>query len=249
MPPNNRVKLAARWWLLRLAAARRSRVLGGPKGAASGRSCASWIRRLREPSLVLGAILAAAWLAPLVSGWILMLQSVLGAGALLVIIRSAMRDGVAPSELGLRVDNLFVSSLFLLITIVPLAAVHLLVGKPGFRWSRVPTYLVWAFFQQLLIVAGAWRHFLQPTLSLMTWRSGLGAAVVAAGFFALAHAPNVPLMGLVFGAELVWLIAFIRLRNVFALALVHSLAANVVRHDLVPGYLSSLKVGIRYWSP
>ena len=106
----------------------------------------SWIRRLREPSLVFGAILAAAWLAPLASGWSLMLQSVLGAGAVLVIIRGAVRDGVAPSEVGLRADNLFVSSLLLLLTVVPLAAVHLLVGKPGLRWSRVPTYLVWRSF-------------------------------------------------------------------------------------------------------
>jgi hypothetical protein len=209
----------------------------------------SWVRRLREPSFVFGAILAAAWLAPLVSGWSVVLQSVLGAGSVLVIIRGVVRDGVKPSQLGLRVDNLLVSSFFLLLTIVPLAALHLLVGKPGFHWSRVPTYFVWAFFQQLVIVAGAWRHFPQPTLSSTTWRSGLGAAALAAGFFALAHAPNLVLMELVFGAELVWLICFTRLRNVFALALVHALAANVVRHDLVPGCLSSLKVGVRYWWP
>jgi hypothetical protein len=204
---------------------------------------------LREPSVVLGAILAAAWLAPLVSGWNVVLQSVLGAGAVLVMIRSAMRDGVKPSDLGLRVDNLVVSSLFLLLTVVPLAALHLLVGKPGFHWSRVAVYFVWAFLQQLVIVVGAWRHFPQPPLSSMTWRSGLGAAAIAAGFFALAHAPNVVLMELVFGAELLWLMCFPRLRNLFALALVHALAANVVRDDLVPGWLPSLKVGVRYWWP
>jgi hypothetical protein len=208
-----------------------------------------WARRLREPSLALGLILAAAWFAPLVSGWTLVLQSVLGIGAVFVIIRSMMRDGVDPSDLGLRVDNLLVSSFTLLLTVLPLAVVHLFAGEPGFRWGRVPTYFVWALFQQFVVVAGAWRHFARRARSLTTWRSGLGAAALAAGFFALAHAPNLVLMGLVFGAEIAWLVCFTRFPNLFALALVHSLAAIVVKHDLVPGLLSSLKVGVRYWWP
>jgi hypothetical protein len=206
-----------------------------------------WVRRLREPSLVLGVFLAASWLAPLVSGWSLVLQSLVGIGAVLGIVRSAMRDGIALSELGLRVDNLFVSSVFLLLTVLPLAAMHILAGEPGFPWSRIPTYFGWAFFQQFVIVAGAWRHFRPGTGSTTTWGSGLPAAALAAGVFALAHAPNLVLMGLVFGAELAWLLCFTRFRNLFALALVHSMAAIVVRHDLVPGFLSSMRVGLRYW--
>ncbi len=85
------------------------------------------------------------------------MQVVLGIGALLAIIRSAMRDGVALSDLGLRVDNLVVSSfVFLLLTVPPLAAVHMLVGKPGLRSGEVLTYLAWAFFQQFVIVVGFW---------------------------------------------------------------------------------------------
>jgi len=202
-----------------------------------------WVRRLREPSVVLGTILAAAWLAPLVSGWSMVLQSVLGIGAVLLICRSWLRDRVAPAELGFRVDNLLTSSILLVVTVLPLAAVHLLVGKETFRWNRVPTYFVWALLQQFIVVAGAWRHFPRPTTS----RKGLEAAALAAAFFALAHAPNTILMELCFAGELVWLMCFARFRNLFAVALAHSLAAVAVQQDLVPGCLSSLKVGLHYW--
>jgi hypothetical protein len=208
------------------------------------------VRRWREPVLVFAAFLAAAWLAPLVPGWSLALQSVLGMGALVAIIRNAMRDGVALPELGLRVDNLLASSLLLLlVTVLPLAAVHLLAGRPGFRPSEVLIYFGWALFQQFVVVAGFWRYFRRPTGPTTTWRRGLGAAVPAAGLFALVHAPNLELMSLVFAAELVWLVCFTRFRNLFALALAHALAATVIKHDLVPGGLSSMKVGLGYWRP
>jgi hypothetical protein len=48
----------------------------------------------------------------------------------------------------------------------------------------------------------------------------------------------------VFGAELVWLFCFTRFSNLFALALAHSVAAIVVKHDLVPTWLPSMKVGL-----
>jgi hypothetical protein len=210
---------------------------------------AGWVRRLREPASVFAVFLAAAWLVP-VPPWRLALQVVLGIGALLAIIRSAMRDGVALSDLGLRMDNLLVSSfVFLLLTVPPLAAVHVLAGKPGLRSGEVLTYLAWAFFQQFVIVVGFWRYFRQPAWTMTRWRSALGAAALAAGLFAAVHAPNLALMGLVFAGELVWLVCFTWFRNLFALALAHSVAAIVVRHDLVPAWLSSMKVGLGYWWP
>jgi hypothetical protein len=208
------------------------------------------VRRLRAPAVVFGVFVAAAWLAPLLPAWRLVLQALLGMGALLAVIRNAMRDGVPLSELGLRADNLLASSfLLLLVTVLPLAAMHMLAGRPGFRPSEVLIYFGWALFQQFVVVAGFWRYFRRPTGTTTTWRSGLGAAVPSAGLFALAHAPNLALMGLVFAAELVWLVCFTRFRNLFALALAHSLAAIAVKHDLVPGWLSSMKVGLGYWRP
>jgi hypothetical protein len=56
-------------------------------------------------------------------------------------------------------------------------------------------------------------------------------------------------MGIVFVAELVWLACFTRFRNLFGLAVAHSVAAIVVKHDLVRGWLPSMKVGLRYWWP
>jgi hypothetical protein len=213
-------------------------------------STTGWGRRLREPVLVLGVFLAAAWLAPLVPDWRWAVQSVLGIGAVLAIVRSAIRDGVAFSELGLRVDNFPTSFvIFLVLTLLPLTAVRGLASDPGFGTSEVLTYFGWALFQQFIVVAGVCRHFRPRRGPTSTWRGGLGACALAAGLFALAHAPNLVLMGLVFGAELVWLVCFTRFRNLFALALAHSLAAIVVKHHLVPGWLPTMKVGLRYWRP
>ncbi len=205
------------------------------------------VRRFREPALVLGVFLAAAWLAPLAPEWTLALQATLGIGALVVIVRNAMRDGIASSELGFRIDNLFASSLvFLLVTVLPLAAAHRLAGRSGFRPTGVFVYLGWAFFQQFVVVAGFWRYFREPT-GTRSWWSTAGAAALTAALFALVHAPNLGLMGLVFAAELVWLVCFSRFRNLFALALAHSVAAIAVKHDLVPSWLPSMKVGLGYW--
>ncbi len=207
------------------------------------------VRRLREPALVFGLFLAAAWLPPLAPEWRWPAQAVLGIAALLVIVRNAMRDGIAFTELGFRIDNLFASSfVLLLVTVLPLAAAHTLAGKPGLRPTAVFIYLGWAFFQQFVVVAGFWRYFREPT-GTRSWRSTAGAAALSAALFALVHAPNVALMELVFGAELVWLVCFTRFRNLFAVALAHSVAAIVVKHDLVPGWLPSMKVGLGYWWP
>jgi hypothetical protein len=209
-----------------------------------------WLRRLREPAFVFGLFLAAAWLPAPASLWRLALQGVLGIAASVVIVRSAIQGRVGLSELGSRVDNLVPSSfVFLLVTAVPLAAVHRLAGKPGLRPGEVFIYTGWALFQQFVVVAGFWRHFRPATPEWTTWRTDLAAAAITAALFALAHAPNLVLMGLVFGAELVWLVCFTRFRNIFALALAHSVAAIVVKHDLVPGWLASMKVGFGYWWP
>jgi len=199
---------------------------------------------------VFAVFLAAAWLPAPGSLWRLALQAVLGIAAAVAIVRNTVRDGVALRELGVRADNLFVSSaVLLLVTVLPLAVVHRLAGRPGLRPGEVPIYFGWALFQQFVIVAGFWRYLRRPTGAVTTWTSDIGAAAFTAALFALAHAPNLVLMAIVFVAELVWLICFTRFRNVLALALAHSVAAIVVKHDLVPGWLPSMKVGLGYWWP
>jgi hypothetical protein len=209
-----------------------------------------WGRRLREPALILGAVLAAAWLAPLAGDWRWALQLGLGIAVVLAVFRSATMDGVALAELGVRVDNFPSASVaFLALTLLPLMAMWELARGAHLRLGEVAVYLGWALLQQFGVVAGFWRHLRPGNGPWRSWGGELGAATLAAGLFALAHAPNVRLMGLVFGAELVWLACFTRFRNLFALALAHSLAAIVVKHELVPHWLSSMKVGLGYWRP
>jgi len=198
---------------------------------------------------VFGLYLAAAWLAPLAPGGRRAVQAALGAGALLVLARGVRRDGVAPRELGLRVDNLVGSAVFFLaLDAVPLVPVLGRAGLPDIAPGEVLTYSAWALFQQLLVTAGFWRHFRDPA-GRSSLRDAVRASALAAAVFALAHAPNLPLMGLVFGAELVWLLGFSRFRSLFALALAHALAALVIKHALVGGWLPTMKVGLGYWRP
>jgi hypothetical protein len=205
--------------------------------------------RLREAALVFGLFLAATWLAPLVPGARRPLQAAIGLIALVILVRAVRRDGVAPSELGLRVDNLLGAALFFL----ALDAVLLLsvIGRAGLRAIRpeeVLIYGAWALFQQFVVAAAFWRVF-RPAAGRASIAKEAGASALAAALFAAAHAPNLPLMGLVFAAELVWLLGFTRFRNLFALALAHALAALVVKHALVGAWLPSMKVGLGYWRP
>jgi CAAX prenyl protease-like protein len=205
--------------------------------------------RLGEGALVFGLFLAAAWLAPLFPGARLGLQAVIGTAALLVIVAGVRRDGVAPSELGLRLDNFFgAAAVFLFLDAVALVPHAGFAGPHDVRARDVLVYCAWALFQQLVVTAGFWRHF-RPTTGRASSGDELRASAAAAALFALAHAPNLPLMGLVFGAELVWLLAFSRFRNLFALALAHAVAALVVKHELVGTWLQTMKVGLGYWRP
>jgi len=178
-------------------------------------------------------------------------QAFLGMAVLAVLFRGVRRDGVAASELGVRVDNLLAAVLFFLaLDAVPLLSVLGRAGVEDMRRSidsqEVLTYWAWALFQQFLVTAGFWRHF-RSAAGGGSAGDELRAAALAATVFALAHAPNGPLMGLVFVAEVVWLLGFARFRNLFALALAHAVAALVVKDAFVGRWLPSMKVGLGYW--
>jgi hypothetical protein len=203
--------------------------------------------RLREAALVFGLFLAATWLAPLVPGARRAVQAALGLAALVVLVRGVRRDGVAPSALGLRVDNLLGATLFFLaLDAVPVASILGFAGLRDIGAGEVPAYWAWALFQQFVVTAGFWRLF-RPAARRATMGEEARASMLAAALFAAAHAPNLPLMGLVFAAELVWLVGFARFRNLFALALAHAVAALAVKHALVGAWLPSMKVGLGYW--
>ncbi|MGH9322127.1 MAG: hypothetical protein ACRD3V_19860, partial [Vicinamibacteria bacterium] len=71
---------------------------------------------LREPSIVFGIFLVAAWLLPLLPHTVL-LQSVVGAGAVVALFFRIARSGEPIAAIGVRVDNLLpASAVFLLVT-------------------------------------------------------------------------------------------------------------------------------------
>jgi hypothetical protein len=160
-----------------------------------------------------------------------------GAGAVLALSRSIARSGESPRDLGLRLDNLLpATAAFLGVTALLALPAIAAESSISIAPSEIFRYFLWALFQQFLVVAGFWRNF-------------RGNAVLSALVFALAHAPNLPLMALVLAAETVWLLLFARFRNLASLALAHAGAALVVSHALVPEWIPSLRVGLGYWPP
>lgn len=205
---------------------------------------------LRDPILVFAAFLVAAWVAPLFPAWTGPVQIALGSAAVLYVFWRARQDELDPHDLGVRVDNLLTSSL-VLIGVTSLAVMPLVFGgvELDARMAReLPSYFLWASFQQFLVVGGFWRHFRGTEEGRLPPGRAARAAFLAAVVFGLAHAPNTGLMVLVAVAEVLWLLLFARFRNLFALALAHGVAALVVSHTLVPSsWIPSMKVGWEYW--
>jgi hypothetical protein len=212
----------------------------------------------RDLGVLVGCVLAGAWLAPLLPGAAARAAAVAAGGlGLGWALWSLRRQGVSPRELGLRGDNLWSAvPVFLtcaLLTVAGFAAAGLLDPAAPGRLAdprALASYAVWALFQQLLVVGVLWRHArwwlgagrCSPRLS----GAELGAVLVTALGFALIHAPNLRLMALVGGAELVWLLLFTRFPNLFALASVHAVSALAVAEALQPGWLPTARIGLSY---
>ena len=177
----------------------------------------------------------------------------LGTLGLCYVLWSVLRDRVRLQWLGLRFDNLAVSaSIYGLGTGAVLAPVWLKAPQPSSLLAEIPSYWVWAAFQQFLATACFWRHvrtLLRLPLEGVASAASEGlAAVLGAAIFAIAHTPNWGLMALVFLGQSCWLFLFSRFRNLFALSLAHAGAALVVSHLLVPSWwLPSMNVGLTFW--
>lgn len=201
-----------------------------------------------EPAILFGALVAASWIAPLVPEWTLEIQTILGIAAVAGLLWSAARDRVELSQLGLRWDNLLGSSVaFFVPTAILIASFPWRGERITLTAGELSSYFLWALFQQFLVVAGFWRHFRGTLEARNPTPRVVMAAASTASIFAAAHAPNLPLAGLVFLAEALWLVLFARFRNLASLALAHAAAALAAAHTLVPDWLPSMTVGIRYW--
>lgn len=204
----------------------------------------TWI----EPALLFGALLAAALLAPLVPEWTVAIQTFLGVTAAAGLLWSAARDRVELSQLGLRWDNLLGSSVaFFVPTAILIASFPWRGERITLTAGELSSYFLWALFQQFLVVAGFWRHFRGTLEARAPMPREIMVAASTASVFAAAHAPNVALAGLVLLAETLWLVLLARFRNLASLALAHAAAALAVAHTLVPDWLPSMTVGLRYW--
>lgn len=205
--------------------------------------------------LVLALVLAAVWLAPLGGELARPVQVVLGVAGCAVITVYAWTTRITPAHLGLQAKNLLAATVVfgLATAVLGVTAVVANDGEPlaPFPIGELPSYFLWALFQQYVAVGGFWVP-LRRASGLETTYASFGRELPLAGaaalVFAVAHAPNVGLMVLVGLAEWLWLSLFARWRNLFSLSLAHAAAALVVAHHLVPSrWLPSMQVGLGYF--
>lgn len=153
--------------------------------------------------------------------------------------------------IGLRTSN-FLRSTWLIGVALCVSAIAVLVARRlhTLNWpggpipfvERYTGYAIGACIQQILLQA----IFLPRLLRLM--RSPVSAAIAAAVLFSLAHLPNPILTVITFFWGLVACLFFIRYRNLYTLAIAHTILGITVAM-IVPGpVIRNMRVGIGYLS-
>ncbi len=164
--------------------------------------------------------------------------------------------GDRPRDSGMRVDNLLAAAretgVFTLAAGVAIVVVGLIFGGPfwsdwsKYSWPRfgdkVLTYLAWGPFQQYVLQAFAIRRFRQAGIP------DAAAVLGGAALFALAHCPNWPLVGLTFGAGVIWGRLFLRNPNLWVVGLSHGILAVLLAHAWPREWLNYMTIGGLYRS-
>jgi membrane protease YdiL (CAAX protease family) len=218
-------------------------------GAATTRPDARTFRpdagQLLELALFLALVFSFIW------GWAHSFQRsrqlvlVLGLG---MTITAHVRHRERPSDLGLRLDNVWPALRDAAIPLVPLLV---LLGLRGWwlgHWraealspSRFVELLAWGFFQQYLLQGYIHRR-LMAVIRSPAWRE------VAVGLvFAALHIPNPVLMPATFAAGWVFAVLFRRHPNLPVLALCHAVGSTAVAFAFDPGVLHRMRVGPGYF--
>jgi hypothetical protein len=157
--------------------------------------------------------------------------------------------GDRPGDSGIRIDTIAEASWRAALATGILAGGLLAGGlalgsidwpRPGRLLERLGLYVLWGLLQQYWLQAFALRRLLQAKLPVA------GAVLLAAGVFSLLHAPNWPLVGLTFGAGLVWCGIFLKAPNLLALGVSHALLAVLTYVCLPRDWLGRLTVGAMY---
>jgi hypothetical protein len=157
--------------------------------------------------------------------------------------------GDRPRDSGIRLDNLAPACLEATAATLVLASGLLAAGlwSGGFHWlgwahlgRMAGQYLAWGPVQQYLLQAFGLRRLRQAGL-----HSPL-AVPIAAGVFALVHAPNWTLVGLSAGAGVVWCVLFLRRPNLLALGLSHAALATLTYFALPVDWTQKMAIGRVY---
>jgi membrane protease YdiL (CAAX protease family) len=112
--------------------------------------------------------------------------------------------------------------------------------RPTHLWANIFFLPVWGLLQQYILQGFVYRRMRE----LLEVR---GATIAAAALFALAHAPNLPLVALTFAGALIWTRVYQRAPNLFALGLSHAALSLVAMSTLPPWALESLSVGYKHF--
>jgi len=202
-----------------------------------------------EVAVYLAALAAYVWFAMPAGRAVYWYHVVLLGAAVAFPVAANLLHGDRPRDSGLRLGNLAASAkLVVPATLVMAAGVTvtgLVVG--GFHWiswrrlaELAGGYLSWGLAQQYLLQSFALRRLMQAGLPAVP------AAVLAAGAFAMVHAPNWILVGLTGGAGLVWCAIFLRRPNILTLALAHGALAVLLFHAWPTRWLQNLTIGPFY---
>lgn len=199
-----------------------------------------------EVALFLGVVALYMWVGLPTNGSVRAVDvaAYVFAGAFPIVMN--LMHGDRPGDSGFRLDNLVGSLKEVGSATAAMGAGVVVVAAVlgSFHWDRpidvaehVGGYLGWGLVQQYWMQAFCLRRLRHAGLP----RSML--VPVAAGLFALMHAPNWPLVLLTGGAALAWCSLFLRKPNLLTLAASHAVLAVLVRYSLPNAWLHRLTVG------
>lgn len=199
-------------------------------------------RPLFELSVGYALILATIWTPRPVQGWLWWLT------AAWVVVTSVIAFPGWEAA-GVRRGGFF-ATLWVLLAAAVLSACAVVVAIYG-NTLRHPIsgrgwlmtfggYTVWSFVQQFLLQG----YFLFRLVRLLPRREG--AAIAAAGMFALAHLPNPILTPVTFIWGMVACLVFLRFRNLFPLAAAHALLGITVAITIPGPVVRNMRVGLGY---
>ncbi len=203
-----------------------------------------------EVASVMISVTVAAWvILPLQPErpWLALVPAIAGVA---LILHSQRVRGEKAHSLGLSTANFLTASRLLALPMLAGVAVIVAIGiaansfhYTSHFWIVVVVLPVWCLIQQYVV-----QGFVYRRLRYALAGRGSGFAIVATALlFALAHAPNLMLMGLTLVGGLVWTWIYDRAPNLLALGLSHAIISILIMTSLPPWLLDSMGIGFKYF--